>query len=41
MTRAILIHGNSGGKPTDNWLPYLKAELEKLGIHTETLIATF
>lgn len=30
--RVILIHGNGGGKPTDNWLPYIKAELEKKGI---------
>lgn len=36
MIRAILIHGNGGGKPTDNWLPYLKRELEKLGIRAET-----
>lgn len=36
MIRAILIHGNGGGKPTDNWLPYLKKELEKLGIQAET-----
>jgi predicted alpha/beta hydrolase family esterase len=33
--KAILIHGNGGGKPTDNWLPYLKLELEKIGIKTE------
>ena len=30
-----MIHGNGGGKPTDNWLPYLKAELEKMGVKTE------
>ncbi len=35
MIRAILIHGNGGGKPTDNWLPYLKLELEKIGIKVE------
>lgn len=35
MIRAILIHGNGGGKPTDNWFPYLKTELEKLGIKVE------
>lgn len=35
MTRAILIHGNGGGKPTDNWFPYLQRELEKIGIKTE------
>jgi predicted alpha/beta hydrolase family esterase len=35
LIRAILIHGNGGAKPTDNWLPYLKRELEKIGIQTE------
>ncbi len=35
MIKAILIHGNGGSKPTDGWLPYLKAELEKLGIATQ------
>ena len=30
--KVILIHGNSGSKPTDNWFPYVKAELEKAGI---------
>jgi hypothetical protein len=33
--RAILIHGNGGSKPTDNWLPYLKKELQLLGVKTE------
>jgi len=32
MINAILIHGNGGGRPTDNWLPYLKEELEKIGV---------
>jgi predicted alpha/beta hydrolase family esterase len=32
MIRAILIHGNGGGKPTDNWIPYLKQELLSRGI---------
>jgi predicted alpha/beta hydrolase family esterase len=32
LIRAILIHGNGNCKPTDNWFPYLKKELEKLGI---------
>lgn len=32
--KAIIIHGNGGGKPSDNWIPYLKGELEKLGIDT-------
>jgi uncharacterized protein len=30
--RVVCIHGNSGSQPTDNWWPYLKAELEKLGV---------
>jgi len=30
--QAILIHGNGGGTPNDNWFPYVKEELEKLGI---------
>lgn len=33
--RAILIHGNGSSKPTDNWFPYLKNELEKLGIRVD------
>lgn len=33
--RAILIHGNGNSKPTDNWFPYLKRELEKLGVVVE------
>lgn len=33
--RAILIHGNGDSKPTDNWFPYLKKELEKLGIQVD------
>ncbi len=32
LIRAILIHGNGNSKPTDNWLPYLKKELENLGV---------
>lgn len=36
MNKIILIHGNGNSKPTDNWLPYIKAELEKLG---QTVIA--
>ena len=30
--KAIIIHGNGGGKPSDNWIPYLGAELTKLGV---------
>ena len=29
--KIIIIHGNGGGTGTDNWYPYVKAELEKLG----------
>lgn len=31
-TKVVLIHGNDGGKGTDNWFPYIKKELEKLGV---------
>jgi len=30
--KAILIPGNGGGSPQDNWLPYLERTLPKLGI---------
>lgn len=30
--KVILIHGNGNSTPNDNWLPYVKTELEKLGI---------
>ncbi len=30
--KVILLPGNGGGSPTDNWLPYLERELSKLGI---------
>lgn len=32
MIKAIFIPGNGGGGPTDNWFPYLKRELLRLGI---------
>ena len=31
--KVILIHGNGGGKATDHWFPYIKTELEKLGLN--------
>lgn len=31
-TKAILLHGNGRSTPNDNWLPFVKTELEKLGI---------
>lgn len=31
--RVIFIPGNGGGRPTDNWFPYVKRELEKEGLH--------
>ena len=34
MKKAILIHGNGGGEPTGAWHPYVKIELEKIGIPT-------
>jgi hypothetical protein len=30
--KAILIPGNGGGTPRDNWFPYLERELPKIGI---------
>lgn len=30
--KVIIIHGNGGGKPSDNWIPYLARELKKIGI---------
>ncbi len=30
--KIILIHGNGGGTPHDNWFPYAKKEFEKLGL---------
>ena len=29
--KVIIIPGNDGGTPQDNWFPYIKHELEKLG----------
>jgi len=30
--KVIFLPGNGGGGPNDNWFPYLKSELEKLGL---------
>ena len=30
--KVIFIPGNGGGKPTDNWFPYVKKELEQMGL---------
>lgn len=32
MKRVILLHGNGGSTGTDNWQPYIKREIEKLGV---------
>lgn len=31
MPKVIILPGNGGGKPTDNWFPYLETELTKKG----------
>jgi predicted alpha/beta hydrolase family esterase len=36
MKRVVLIHGNGGGNGSDNWFPWVKAELEKIGAVCET-----
>lgn len=32
MIRVILIHGNGQGSAKDQWFPYIKGKLEKLGV---------
>lgn len=34
--RVILIHGNGNSKPTDNWFPYLKRELQNCNVKVDT-----
>jgi predicted alpha/beta hydrolase family esterase len=36
MKRVVLLHGNGGGSGHDQWFPYIKRELEKLGVPCET-----
>ncbi|MDN5275524.1 MAG: hypothetical protein JWN33_173 [Candidatus Saccharibacteria bacterium] len=31
MKRVILLHGNGGGKGSDNWFPYIQNAMEELG----------
>ena len=31
----ILLHGNGNSTPNDNWLPYVKSELEKAGLNVQ------
>ena len=33
MFKAIIIHGNGASTPNDNWIPYLKENLENLGVN--------
>lgn len=35
--KAIIIPGNGGGKPSDNWFPYVEAELAKLDIEVSNV----
>jgi predicted alpha/beta hydrolase family esterase len=35
MNRVVILHGNGGTRGTDNWYPYIKEGLEKLGIVCE------
>jgi predicted alpha/beta hydrolase family esterase len=36
MKRIVLLHGNGNSHGTDNWFPYVKSALEKLGIECVT-----
>jgi predicted alpha/beta hydrolase family esterase len=35
MKRVVLLHGNGGSHGTDNWFPYIKSGVEKLGLNCE------
>jgi len=35
MKRVVLLHGNGDAHGTDNWFPYIKTALEKLGVACE------
>jgi uncharacterized protein len=35
MKRVVLLHGNGDSRGTDNWFPYIKSELQKLGYACE------
>jgi predicted alpha/beta hydrolase family esterase len=35
MKRVVLLHGNGGGTGKDQWFPYIKREIEKLGFVCE------
>lgn len=34
--KVIVLHGNGNSTPQDNWIPYVKRELEKLGVECLT-----
>lgn len=32
QVKVVIVPGNGGAKPTDNWFPYIQRELEKVGV---------